>query len=267
MTKILPPTPSILRMADSIEGAIDRFLEARKSISPLGKYESEDEAVLLFNLAIRDAEGILALARTDLTLLPAANVLARAVFEVGLKAAWMVRPDDPFEREVRWLAHLAEEERILKAVCESAVKHGGNPVAFKQRHDQISGFRTSVARLLPMGYSQLPGNPGVESMLDDLGQKQTYSIYRLLAQYVHGGNASTWLYRRNFGTLKQIGEFISPVNWQAPLHTAWYSLQVFGEGILRSLKSEIPEFVTVEENESFGRELRELDEGTGATVH
>src|SRR2546426_2116828 len=30
--------------------------------------------------------------------LPAANVLARAVFEIALKAAWMVQPDDPFDR-------------------------------------------------------------------------------------------------------------------------------------------------------------------------
>jgi len=204
----VPPTPEILRLTDSIERAIGRFLEARKSIPPLGKYESEDESVLLFNLATRDVEGILALARTDLVLLPAANVLARAVFEIGLKAAWMVRPDDPFDREVRWLAHLAEEERLLKALSESAAKYGGNPIVFRQQHDQIRDFRTGVARLLPAGYSELPGSPSIEGMLENLGQKQTYSIYRLLAQYVHGGNASTWLYRRNFGTLKQIGDFI-----------------------------------------------------------
>jgi hypothetical protein len=74
------------------------------------------------------------------------------------------------------------------------------------------------------------------------------------------------LYRRNFGTLKQIGEFISPVDWQAPLHMAWYNLQVFGESILRSLKSEVPEFVTVEENLNFDRELDQLG-STRETVH
>jgi len=263
---VIPPTLEILRIADSIERAISRFLEARETISPPGKYESDWEAILLFNLVIRDTEAILTLARTDLVLLSAANVIARSVFEIALKAAWIVQPDDPFDREVRWLAHLAEEERMLKAISESAAKRGGDPASFEQKHRQIRDFRMGVARALPTGYSELPGNPSVEQMLENLGQKQTYALYRVLAQHVHGGHASTWLYRRNLGTLKQLGEFISPVDWQAPLHMAWYNLQVFGESILRSLKSEVPEFVTVEENLNFDRELDQLG-GTRETVH
>jgi hypothetical protein len=245
-------------MADSIERAIGRFIEARDTIPALGKFESDEESLLLFNLVIRDIEAILTLARTDLVLLPAANVLARAVFEIALKAAWIVQPDDPFDREVRWLAHLAEEERMLKAVGESAARHGGNPASFEQHHRELRGFRTGVARILPPGYSELPGNPGVEQMLENLGQKQTYSLYRILAQYVHGGHSSTWLYRRNFGTLKQTGEFISPTGWQAPLHMAWKNLQIFGQSILRSLKSKAPEFLTDDEILRLDRELEQL---------
>ena len=254
----MPPTPGILRMADLIEQAVGRFLEARDTIPPLGKFESDVEALLLFNLVIRDTEAILTLARTDLVLLPSANVLARAVFEIALKAAWIVQPDDPFDREVRWLAHLAEEERLHKAASESVAKSGGNPAMFKQRHAEIRDFRTGVARALPAGYSELPGNPGVEGMLENLGQKQMYFLYRVLAQYVHGGHASTWLYRKGLGTLKQGGEFISPKEWHTPLNTAWKNLQVFGETILRSLKSEVPEFLTVEEIVCLDRELDHL---------
>src|ERR1039458_5624139 len=68
------------------------------------------------------------------------------------------------------------------------------------------------------------------------------SLYRVLAQYVHGGHASTWLYRSGLGTLKQGGEFISPPAWHAPLYITWKNLQVFGESILRSLRSEAPDF-------------------------
>jgi hypothetical protein len=123
---LMPPTPEILHIADSVERAIGQFLGARETIPPLGKFESDVEALLLFTLVIRDIEAILTLARTDLVLLPSACVLARAVFEIAVKAAWMVHPDDPFDREVRWLAHLAEEERLYKAVSESAVKFGRN---------------------------------------------------------------------------------------------------------------------------------------------
>jgi hypothetical protein len=175
----MPPTPGILRMADLIEQAIGRFLEARGTIPPLGKFESDDEAILLFNLVIRDIEAILTLARTDLVLLPAANVLARAVFEIALKAAWIVQPDDPFDREVRWLAHLAEEERMLKANGEAAAKRGGDPASFEECHRQIRDFRMGVARALPTGYSELPGNTGVDKMLENLGQKQIHPIQGL----------------------------------------------------------------------------------------
>jgi hypothetical protein len=94
----------------------------------VGKFESDVEALLLFNLVIRDIEAILTLARTDLVLLPSANVLARAVFEIALKAAWIVQPDDPFDREVRWLAHLAEEERLHKALSESVASPAAIPM-------------------------------------------------------------------------------------------------------------------------------------------
>ncbi len=259
---VIPPTAEILHIVDSVERAIGQFLGARETIPPLGKFESDVEALLLFNLVIRDIEAILTLARTDLVLLPSANVLARAVFEIALKAAWIVQPDDPFDREVRWLSHLAEEERLHKAVSESVAKSGGNPAAFKQRHAEIRDFRTGVARALPAGYSELPGNPGVEGMLANLGQKQLYSLYRVLAQYVHGGHASTWLYRTGLGTLKQGGEFISPTDWHPPLYVAWKNLQVFGESILRSLKSEAPDFPPVRETLDLDRALNQLRHAT-----
>jgi hypothetical protein len=262
----MPPTPGVLRVADSVERAIGQFVEANETIPPVGKFESDVEALLLFTLVIRDIEAVLTLARIDLVLLPSANVLARAIFEIALKAAWIVQPDDPFAREVRWLAHLAEEERLLKAVSESVAKCGGNPTVFKERHAQIRDFRTGVARALPAGYTELRGNPGVEGMLENLGQQQLYSLYRLLAQYVHGGHASTWLYRKGLGTLKQGGEFISPRDWYMPLHTAWKSLQVFGEGILRSLKSAAPEFLTVEEILDLDREVDRI-RSTQSTVN
>jgi hypothetical protein len=257
---VMPPTPVVLRITRLIEDGVGHFLEARDTIPALGRYESDDEAVLLFNLVLRDIEAIVTLARTDLVLLPAANVLARAVFEIALKAAWIVQPDDPFEREVRWLAHLAEEERLLKAVSDSATKNRGNPAIFQEKEAQIRDFRTGVARALPAGYSQLHGNPSVEKMLQDFGHQRTYTQYRLLAQYVHGGHSATWLYRRNLGNLKEPGEFISPSGWQAPFDMAWRILMVFGQSVLRSLKAKKPEFLTAREVRDFDHDLEMLQE-------
>jgi hypothetical protein len=244
---VIPPTPKLLQIAEKLDQAVGHFLSAVQTIPPLGKFESEVEAHLLFILVIRHIEAILVLVRTDLVLLPSANVLTRAVFETALKAAWMVQPDDPFNREVRWLAHLAEEERLHKAASESVAKSGGNSAFFIERYAQIKEFRAGVAKALPLGYSELPGSPGVETMLQALGQKQMYFLYRLLAQYVHGGHASTWLYRTGLGTLQQSGEFISEGNWYLPLWNAWKNLQIFGEFLLEHLNAERPEFLTSEE--------------------
>jgi Family of unknown function (DUF5677) len=255
---VMPPTTKILKIAETLDQAVGQFMSAAQTIPPRGKFESDAEALLLFILVIRDIEAILALARTDLVLLPSANVLARAVFEIALKAAWMVQPDDPFDREVRWLAHLAEEERLHKAISESVTKSGGDPVVFKERHAQIKEFRAGVAKILPSGYSELKGNPGVERMLENLDQKHMYSLYRLLAQYVHGGHASTGLYRKGLGTLKQGGEFISPGEWYLPLWSAWKNLQIFGEYLLEHLKAERPTFLTPEDIRSVDLTLSQL---------
>lgn len=212
----------------------------------------------LFILVIRNTESILTLARTDLVLLPSAYVLARAVFEIATKAAWLVRPVDPIEREVRWLTHLREEERLQEGLSVTVAKAGGDSAIFKSRHSQIRDFGTQVASKLPDGYAELQGNPSVEAMLDDLDQKQMYFLYRVLAQFVHGAHASTWLYRKGLGTLKEGGEFVSAGQWHWPLWTAWKNLQVFLESLLWSLKARTPDFLAPEEVLSIDQDLANL---------
>src|SRR5262249_17233852 len=89
---ILPPTETMLQVVSLIDDAIARFLKARRSLPPLGTFESEVEAVKLFNLVIRHIESITELAKIDLVLAPSANVLARAAFEIAARAAWMITP-------------------------------------------------------------------------------------------------------------------------------------------------------------------------------
>src|SRR4051812_35759214 len=107
MTKIvMPPSRPILRAAMLLEDAVGHFLRARITLPPLGKYESHLESLQLSYLLIRHVEAVVALARTDLVLLPSAMCCCRAAFESAIKIIWMLKPDDPFEQESRWLAHL-----------------------------------------------------------------------------------------------------------------------------------------------------------------
>ena len=53
----------------------------------------------------------------------------------------MVKPDDPFDRELRWLAHL-HDERMNERVAARVAQFGGNPNSFEQARNAIRAFRT-----------------------------------------------------------------------------------------------------------------------------
>jgi hypothetical protein len=137
MPIVLPQTATVKQIADALDHAVHEFLVAAKSTNITGKYESEVEAWKLFTLAMRDVEAVAELARIDLVLLPAASVLARAVFEIAVKACWMVQPDDPFQKEVRLLAHHQEEERMQERLANKATHFGANPDPFNKSYRVI----------------------------------------------------------------------------------------------------------------------------------
>jgi len=241
------PTPTILQIGELLNSAIDDFLKARNTIQGLGKWEAALEANNLFNLVIRDIESIVELARVDLVLLPGANVLARAVFEISLKAAWMVQPEDPFQRELRWLAHIEEEARMHERLVPKIARFGGNPEFYEERGRLLRKFQEAVASKLPTDYLRLPGNPSVEQMLEGVGQRQVYPIYVLLCSFVHGTHESTWLYRQNLGSLKKHGDFVSSDDWHLPLWTCWRCLQVLGQYVLYRLGTGATAFISPEQ--------------------
>lgn len=98
-----PPPPEVLAACASLDQALASLEEAILSL-PSSPYEADVEAVSLFTLVIRHVQGVLAMARSDFSLIPPANTSARAAFETSVRAAWMVNADDPFVREARWLA-------------------------------------------------------------------------------------------------------------------------------------------------------------------
>jgi hypothetical protein len=156
----------------------------------------------------------------------------------------MVQPDDPFERELRWIVHLQEEVRMHDRIANHVEKFGGNPQGFKEMGDLLRKFQKGVASALPSGYRELRGNPKVEEMLASVGQAQMYHVYTVLSAHVHGNHSSTWLYRRNIGTKKEIGELIDPTMWHLPLWTSWKCLQLLGQSILDSIDSRTVPFIS-----------------------
>jgi hypothetical protein len=157
MTVLLPITPPVKTACDALEAFIGDFIAAWRTFPPPGKYEAEVEAHNLFKLVIRNAEGILELARHDLILLPPALAAARACFETAVKASWLVNPENPFDREARYLIHLKAEERSIRRTERIS------DMAFQrqllERERSIREFRVGVEKAMPKHVKLLPGTP------------------------------------------------------------------------------------------------------------
>src|SRR5947208_171125 len=111
----MPPTRPVSQAASLLQEGVGRFLRNRSTLPTLGEYESDVEALNLFYLVIRHIESVCTLAKRDLVTLPSAQVVSRAALETTIKILWLLKPDDVFEREARWLAHLISEEEYHQA--------------------------------------------------------------------------------------------------------------------------------------------------------
>ena len=73
---ILPITGSIKSVCVLLDRVVDDFIATCRETLPPLRYEAEREALNLFKIAIRNLDGIVALARRDLILLPPALAAA-----------------------------------------------------------------------------------------------------------------------------------------------------------------------------------------------
>jgi hypothetical protein len=228
---VMPPTPDIEKACDLLENWIHSFLEARDSIPSFGEFEAPIESLNLMYLMIRNVESIILMARHDLVVLPSAMHLARSVFEMAMKARWILSPNDVFQREVRWLAQLQTEERYFDRFAQRLSKIGvDNTDAIKIR-DNISGFRLDVTDVLPQPYKPLSEIPNLADMMKDIQEEQKYITYLLLSQYSHGTHVATGTYTAGLGNDKVLGEYITPKTWEIVFSVCWYCLAKTGERI------------------------------------
>lgn len=219
---IAQPTPEILSVCAGVDAQIETLLEALIASQPTGRYEAHTEARCLFNLAIRQIEGVLTMARKDLALLPPAIAAARGGFEAAVKAAWLVDMDDLMDCEARWLVHVESEEGYLNRSAARLSKSGVSSESLLKRANQLRSFREAVDRALPTKVARIGRTPKFEHMLESIGGASLYVHYIETSQYMHAEHAATWLYRRGgVGTAKELGEFVEPKHWWLPLRIAW----------------------------------------------
>lgn len=245
---ILTPTPEVRSACDRFDDAICRALEslgrAIATDPEWGKYESSRDAVALFKAAIRSVEATVALARADLVLFPGALMTARGAFEIGLRAAWLVDCDDPFDRERRWLAHLKNEEGSNGKVAAHLQKAGGDPAAFLDTQDQMRSFREAVEAKFPPGYAVISKVPNVPEMVRTLHDERVYILYCYLSQFIHGARRAANYYATD-GSPRR--DAVKPADWSLPLAVCWISLFRGTRKLLERLGGRPDDFMTEHE--------------------
>jgi hypothetical protein len=212
-------TEEIATKCDLLDEIIEQFIAARDTVDGSHEqYEAPLEALNLCNLTIRNVEGVIALARTDLVLLPPAQLAARAAFESSVRAAWLVYPKDPFEREARWAAHLTTEEKYLRGLIREHSALKLDVTATQKQLHSLTDFRERITSLLQAhGYSNVEV-PHFRECLRSIGEERVYFLYMKLSQVAHATHSATWLYRSGgLGTAKVIGEVVTADVGSKPL--------------------------------------------------
>jgi hypothetical protein len=203
---VMIPTQEILLAADFIDKAVECLIRACSNIGPLGRYKANVECRNFLVLVIRHSEGFTILACRGLVSLPLAAVICSAAFETAVKILWMLNPDDPFEREARWLAHLDTEVRFQ---CKIASHLGKSDLSEEINAGAIlRQFHSSVDQRLPAGYAVPRQLPNLFEMLKALGEEAEYSVYLVGCQYAHSTHFAAGLYRKHQETMKTHGESI-----------------------------------------------------------
>jgi hypothetical protein len=151
----------------------------------LGKYESDSAAFSLTRLAFRHAQGVCELAKSDLDNYAPAATISRTTFETGATAAWLMVPDDPFEREGRWLGYYRSHERFYENLAKDLVRIGSsNSEVMWQAAHHYRDWRAAIEQVMPRHVKHVL-KPTMPEILKELGYSNLYLAYRSTSQVVH----------------------------------------------------------------------------------
>ena len=158
------------------------------------------------------------LAREGVVTYPAAMVLARAAYEGAIRVLWMLKPDDPFDRESRWLVNLRQTARFHEQVGREFESLGFEDDVVVDRRSVAATIRKvadGVTAKLPPGIEPTATLPSLKDMVEELDMPERYVPYRLGSQFTHVAGYATGIYRRNLGTSAVVGEFLEADQWIA----------------------------------------------------
>lgn len=225
---LIKPTEEIKNVCDKIDFGIGIFLNKVKP-SEIGKWESEIESLILIFHCIRNLEGVINLAASDLSFLLPARIITRSIFEAALKSIWLTKDLNKYVGETKWLSRIRGEEKHMNDFTEKLEYLGIDTTNRIERINKIIAFRQEVeAKLNQKGY-EVNNEPRLYKMTKKVGLEKLYIYYTMLNESTHSSYNSGDLFRQNLGTKKIITENIEPSMWAELLSIAWQLFELASE--------------------------------------
>jgi len=148
--------------------------------------EADSALLAIMEMAHAHALAVQALAEKNHAHGWSAQCSARACFESGAVSAWIGRPNEPFEREGRWIGFFRKlgkfydkQGELLNETTPGLKDELNN--AFKERYAVFE----AVTKVHPQ--IQIVNTPTIRSILTDAGYEHLYAAYNEACEIVHSG--------------------------------------------------------------------------------
>lgn len=140
-------------------------------------------------LTIGDVASIEALAKTRMTMVVAGTAAARAAYEAVVTCAWMLAPNDGFERDRRWMALFLDERAYWSRMSEEAKARGDGQPVVDAMEAEVKRIQQIIDQVEPQfderGLPQIRRLPTVDERLEGIGERGSYLLYKTACQLVH----------------------------------------------------------------------------------
>lgn len=210
------PTEKITEITKSFQEIISRFEHIIDSDLQSTKFKSYDSDVAIadyIKLLIKNIEGVLCLANTNLLFLPTALIISRSIFELSVKFLWLMEPDNFIERENRLISILdkdiEERKTYIRAISNLKVNQSDIDT-IKSDKQVIENIRDEIKNRLSNEYKEVKIKGKFNHLLKELGLEKHYPLYKVLCNSVHAQHSSTW-------TLS----YFEDKYWSTPLQVCW----------------------------------------------